>query len=439
MESLHNLPQKISKISLTVIAVSGLILSGVPIYATSAPATLSINANFETSGSAEDELAKIQQQLEELKKQKSGILNKLNAEKGSQNKINNQIAYAAAERDLIQNEVDANNLEIKEMQTQEQIISASILATEEVIKKTEAELVKLGLEADEALSQMYLDTITSNTGINLIFANGNTDFVKTGVYQQAVQEDTNNALTSLNDKNNQLQSDKSKLLEDQNKILENKQAIEAKSGELIKRQGELQQKITALNALRAASMKSIADQQQIMSSLSEQEKRLLAQYDEVLKKIADDTGSLPNGVLRNKGDVIGVQGKTGFVIGGEHVHFVVYYNGVEQNPCKYLPSGTFGSCGGNGQLGWMLSPSFYYTSAYGPRPIGTGFHHGADFSHPIKNAPVYATHKGYYQRTFEKCPSWASTCNGGGANIAKLCENKNNCNIGFKTLYYHLL
>lgn len=162
----------------------------------------------------------------------------------------------------------------------------------------------------------------------------------------------------------------------------------------------------------------------------------LAEQRRLEQIVFDRVNSIPNGAYVTRGTIIGAQGCTGYCT-GPHLHFGTVLNGVYQNPCSLIPAGSLGGCGGgNGTISFPMSGSYVLTSGYGWR--WGKFHYGLDIANYNSSAPIYAAHDGYMISGFEPCSSSNPLCKNGGANYKIICQNKNNCNNGLKTLYWHL-
>ena len=119
-------------------------------------------------------------------------------------------------------------------------------------------------------------------------------------------------------------------------------------------------------------------------------------------------------------------------VNGRHLHFMVYSNGGFQNPCAYLPAGSYTNCGGSGELSIPIAPRGTLTSGF--RSPNRPTHNAIDIA--AGGGTVIAAQSGYVYFGYEACPSWA-VCNNGPAIWAKVCE-VNGCTSGTRTLYYHL-
>jgi septal ring factor EnvC (AmiA/AmiB activator) len=96
-------------------------------------------------------------------------------------------------------------------------------------------------------------------------------------------------------------------------------------------------------------------------------------------------GSIPSqerGASVKRGDLVGIQGSTGFST-GDHVHYRVTKNGSTVNPMPYIDAGVLGKA----------MNSYKITQGYGRTSFSyvyaTNFHDGVDFSGP-KGSGVYS-------------------------------------------------
>lgn len=402
--------------------------------------------SYSATATDQQKLDAIQRQLAELRKKKQDINDAIQVEKNKQGSYTSEIRLINQEKSLIESEIAEKELMIQELGLQIDILKKTIVDTEKVIAKTKVEVESLESEAEEQLADMYLDIKTNNNSLNLIFSDGSKNLVKTGLYQKSIQEETNNSLRKLQEKNQQLKEDQKRLEADKIAVEEDKAEVDKEKEALDKKRSELQAKTNKLWTLFNAAQTSIEKSNAVRESLSGEEAKLLAEQELINQRLFNSVRNMNNGTFVLKGTIIGYQGLTGLTT-GYHLHFGVQYDGVTKNPCSYLPSGVIGGCAGNGQIAWPFKGNFYYTSGYGSRCFGSGsgrycsFHSAIDIAHPVHNAPIYAAHDGWYKRGFEPCPAAyknSSLCKAGGANYVVLCENKADCSKGFRTLYMHL-
>ncbi len=393
-------------------------------------------------GATISDLDALQKEIAQVKKQQQDIQQTIDSAKQQQNEYSGQIALVAAERNLIQKQIEEKELVIRELNLQIEILNNTINDTEKVIAKTETELIDLDVKATAQLSEMYLDQKTFNSNLNLIFASGDVDFVKKGLYQQTIQEDTNNSLRLLRDKEIRLNSDKEKLLTDRVSVDQDRLKLEEERSGLDGKRAELQRKIGQINSLLAETQKSISANESVYQSLDQKEKDLQTKLEAIQRSISDSAGGIATGEYVIAGQIVGYEGNTG-VSTGPHLHFVVRVNGGYVNPCNHLPAKTLmgGTYCGTSQptlTNWPMSQNAWFTSGF--RPPSRPSHNAIDLSRGGGTA-ILATHNGWIRRGLnDNACSWyvgAFPCNGQGANGVIICEEKD-CKTGIQTEYWHL-
>lgn len=387
------------------------------------------------------ELDEVQRELERIRNEQQQINSRIAAERSKQDDANAELRVVAAERDLIQNEIDEKELRLDELELQIQILEDSITETEESIAETSLEVDRLDRESQEQLSNMYFGIKSNNSTFNAIFADGNASFVKAGLYQQVLQSDTNSALQQLEQKKAQLEQEKTKLEQDRIQIDEDRASVQEERDALDEKRAELQSKVDQFVALFNQAQRNINANLNAFDLLSEEEQALQQRLDQLYNSISNSVGSVSSGQFVTAGTAIGVEGNTG-VSTGAHLDFRVWINNSIQNPCTALPSRTLAntSCGTSSPKvpNWPMSGNPYLTSGYGPR--AGGFHLGIDLS-TGGGAPIYAAHDGWITYGNDGACSWYTgiyPCNGAGGNYAIICENRDNCAAGLKTMYLHL-
>ncbi len=401
------------------------------------PAPLFISASSDLNNQLND----VQRRMREIEQQKKSLEQSINSEKQKRGEVNNEISLIARERDLLQAEVDEKELRLQELNLQIEILTKSIEDNEAVIAKTELEVSQLNAKADKELTSMYLDIKTFNSGINLLFSDGKTDIVKTGLYKETIQDDTNNSLKQLKDKRVELNDAKSQLLEDKKSIETDKLSLDEEKRLLDTKKSELQGKLNKLYSLFNQSQRSIESGEKAYASLSEKEKDLQSQLESLKRKLSDSITAIPNGAYVTAGEVIGREGNTG-VSTGPHLHFGVRINNGYTNPCGQLPFKQLrnASCGVSSPklANWPMGGVPWLTSGF--RTPSRSSHNAIDISLG-GGTPIVAAHNGWISYGNDNSCSWYRgqfPCNGRGAKFAVICENKTNCAQGIKTEYWHL-
>lgn len=383
----------------------------------------------------QDDLLAVQKKLEEIRNKKSGIQNSIKQEKKYQNQLTAEINDLKNQIDLLDTQIQEKELVIQELQLKIDIITKQIAVNEQDILTATNNIGKLQTETDKRLVDMYLDQKTFSK-MNIIFSSASTDFIKYDLYENTVQEKTNNLITDLNnqkadlnDKKQQMEDDKITVLKDATQMQEEKVAMEQDKTDL-----DSQRQVYYRKKNESASR--IGSDQNSLNNLTEEEQKVMAEQTRLEQVVFDNIKSIPNGTYVTAGTIIGYEGCTGLCY-GPHLHFGVNINGSYVNPCSVLPGGVLSNCGGGaGQMQWPMHGSFVLTSGYGWR--WGKFHYGIDIAYYGGGGPIYAAHNGWMYHGFEKCgPNWP-VCGGGGANYIIICENKSNCSQGKKTFYWHL-
>lgn len=378
-----------------------------------------------------EELEDIKAQLAANRKEQARIKN----EKGG---ISNQISGFEKEIKQLElniqelnEQINEKELVIKSLQIEINLLTEQIKDLEKEIKDAQDAIVALEVETDGRLINMYLTQKQHASTSTMVFSSeGPSSIIKSDTYRNALQEDTNNKLSALEEKRIKLEKDK--------KLIEEKKIAQDRNRNMVK---EEQRKLESQRALSDSqkglyrnkileSQDKVNQYDKLLAILPQEEKKLLAQQDQIQSRLLSKN-ELIGGLPIKKGTFLGVEGNTGFSYGA-HLHFGVSVDGVIQNPCSYLPSGAYGSCGGNGKVAKPLSGATL-TSSF--RPPSRPTHNAIDIS-TGGGGLVTAAHDGYVYFGFEPC-GWAAVCNGGGAIYAKVCE-VDKCGSGISSVYYHL-
>lgn len=380
----------------------------------------------------QDDLDSVKDRLEEVKKQKNDLQNKINREKSAQGVYANEISRLQDEVQLLDLQISEKKLKIDELELTITILTDDIDQTESEIIDSKASIKKLEEETDLSMTKMYIEQKVISSDISIVFSSGSSEnFLKTAQYKKSIQEEINKDIQTLEQKKKDLETKKNDLEESKIQVEKDKTLLDEEKASLERDMTTYSQQKDYYNGLLVKSNNAVKGAETDIHNLSNEEAQLAARYDALVAALLA-RGEVANGLPIAKGTLLGIEGSTGYAYGA-HLHFMVY-NGGYVNPCNYLPAGAYPGCGGNGEFKIPLQPKGSYTSGYGPR--WGGFHYAIDLS-TGGGGWVVSAHDGYVYFGFEPCPSWAAVCNGGGAIYAKVCE-VNGCTSGKRTLYYHL-
>jgi len=381
----------------------------------------------------QDDLDEIQKQLEEIAAKKDIINESIGSEQGIQNEIARELVNLKNQVDILGAEIEENELIIEQLNIQIEMLEEEIETAEEEITKAKEEISDLQDETDERFLQMYLEQKTFSQ-ISMVFSTELTNLLKLELYQATVQQETNDLLAKLKTKKTALGIKKEKLADDKIQVQRDEVQVQEKKVALERDKSSLDSKRDIYYRKKQESSSRLSQQEQELVGVSKEEEYALAEQERLQQIIFDMYSAIPSGVFVTKGTQIGRQGCSGYCT-GDHLHFGVKKNGNFINPCSALESNAI--CSGTGELKWPMSGTYYLTSGYGWR--WGKMHYGLDLANSLTYAPIYAAHDGYLIRGKEGC-NWSSwiPCNNGGANYVLICQDKNNCNAGFKSLYWHL-
>jgi len=389
-----------------------------------------------TALTLEEELNKVQKELENIRNTKKNLESSIKNEKSLQNQYDQELVNLKNKIDILSNQIEEKKLVVKELELEIEILTNKLTETKTEISDAEEELANLEKETDNRLVDMYLSQKTFSELNMIVSPSGQTDIVKFNLYHNSVQDTTNAMIGSLKSKRVGLEEKKNSLEEDRIKVQRDEVQLKEELLALERNEADLSSTRSTYAAKKQQSAARVASGTTQIKELTEEEKEALAQLRKLEQILFNSISSIPNGSPVKQGTIIGQQGCTGHC-SGPHTHFAVSHNGVTGNPCSYLPNGTVSGCGVSGSsLRWPQNTPFSITGWYENR--GYGLHAAIDLANPISNAPVYAAHDGYIVYGVDSCkPNIPFPCNPPGGKYALICENKN-CNIGFKTLYLHL-
>ncbi|GIW58908.1 MAG: hypothetical protein KatS3mg086_193 [Candidatus Dojkabacteria bacterium] len=392
-----------------------------------------INANQDL----QEQLKQLEEEIKKLEEEQSQIQSQINNNNYLISGYSAELSKLYAEISILDKEVDKLNLEIDQLEVQVEILQEEINQKLKEIDQTEKDVTNLETETDERLKESYMGFRLYGDGLsgsdNILNLDNINDYFKSSQYKSIIQKDTNKLLTELARLKQELKIKKQELELKLIEVQKSKASIQIKKEDLLKKQSEVEAQMSVyyaqINALNLSNQQS----QAAFAVLEEDEIKKRAEAEKVRQAIFNSFNPLQEGAYVVAGTMIGRQGDTGFAT-GYHLHFSVSYNGVNDNPCNYLPGGVVAGCGWGSSLQWPLSGGVF-TSAFGNRCFWWGgtnycdFHNGIDVVGSPWNAPVYAAHDGYLYKGVDSY----------GAKYIVICENTPcSSNQGFKTGYWHL-
>ena len=220
----------------------------------------------------QDDLVAVQKRLQEIRNQKSTIQNNINNEKATSSQYSAQIAALKNQTDLLDAQVQEKELVIQELDIQINLLTENIKLTEEEISKAESNINQLENETDKRMVDIYINEKTS-TQMNVFFSAQNTDFIKYSVYQNSVQQETNNLVADLNSQKTAFEAKKKELEENRIQIVESQTQLNEEKLTLVKSQSEYEQKKAQFIRLRNAALNKVNEYSSYYKYMSSEEKK----------------------------------------------------------------------------------------------------------------------------------------------------------------------
>jgi len=421
---------KINK-KITLLTISLLILIGIISFPSSTFEKYISERETIATSDLMNQLEQIEKKLAEVRKYKQNLQGAIGSENAKLIQYGTEIANLSQEINIKIASIQELELDIQRLNLEIELMNYQIEQTTASIQGKEKNIAELEEKVTKTLTDMYLNS-KSYSYVYMLFDPLNNDtFIKNDLYSKAIQEDTQSNLMKLKTEREQLEQDKIKLNNDKIKLEKDKTLIDEQKIALEKEKTKLDQQKAYLNNKVKASLNAQQQYQLAYENSSAEEQKLLGQQTYLQQQILAQIGTIPSGSYIYAGTILGHEGNTGLSL-GPHLHFGVAYNGAIQNPCNFLncPART------DAQLKWPISPAGTITSGYGQRAYD--FHAAIDIS-TGGNGYILAAHNGWIVYGTQPCwdLSWVR-CNGGFAKYAIICENRTNCNIGYKTMYWHL-
>lgn len=391
----------------------------------------------------EEKLERIEQELAAIRLQKQNLNSQITSEQQKIGAYSGEIGKLRADVEELQLTIAEFDLQIQQLEAGISILEEEIEIKLEDIEVTEQNANAIEGETWSRIKDNYMlfrSRGRSNVDI-LPTSESSNDYFKDSRYNEIIQNKANKVIRELLNLKKKLELDKQELEEKMITVRRDKLMVDEQKAELTRAQTDLEAEMEGYYTALYRSQSTINNVSNVLGVKSEEEARKMAEAERIRQEIFNSFISIPAGQYVLAGTQIGNQGSTGWST-GPHLHLMAKYNGGYRTPCDFLPyavSSEEGSCGWGSGLQWPLKGSFYYTSRfYGGGNDSRCFwyngawscsnHLGIDIAHSIWNAPVYAAQDGWMYKGVDQY----------GALYIIICEDKNNCNNGMQTGYWHL-
>ncbi len=394
-----------------------------------------------------EELERLKKELAQIEKDKQDLNSRIDSEKSLQNSLSAQIynlnnSIAELELNIKEKEVD-----IEKKDTEIKILEEEITEAKQQIDNIGKDVSELEDTANDIIKTIYVESKTNSMIDLLLTSEASKSFMSQLQYHTAIGSNDQKTLEELEHEKEILEEQREAMEEDKLEVEQLTEQIKKQKELLEKDREQLSAQRIQKNRLYSQSQENIESYSSLLDNLSDEEKINLAHQARLQQELFNQFGEIISGQYVVKGTIIGKEGQTGYAF-GEHLHFTITKDGLRYwgelspycaaygcnpNPCNYLPAGV-GGCGISGSpLEWPMRGCYYYTSPWGPRCLGghCSFHDAIDLSYcwsqKYTNDYIYAVHDGWVQ--------YGTMSD--GCKYAIICEN-HNCNIGYKSGYFHL-
>lgn len=395
-----------------------------------------------------DELEDIEKELAQIRKEQQDLNDLIASEQEVQDSLAYEIQSLSYSISLLELDIKEKETEIERKETKIKILEEEIVDAEQLIANLGGDIETLELTAQDIIKSIYIDSKTNSALDILLQGEDSASFVSDLQYYTALGRNEQDTLAQLQSEREILESQKQKKEDNKIEIEKLAEQIRLEKENLEKDREQLALQQNQKNYLLAQSQQNENSYQERLENLSDEEKMKIAEQNKIKQEIFNQVGQITTGQYVLKGTIIGREGETGYAF-GEHLHFTITEDGFKHwgelywtcavygcnpNPCNYLPNN--GICGiSNSSLEWPMRGSFTLTSPWGER--WGKWHDAIDIAYywGTTDDYIYAAHDGWIQ--YGTSPCYDPNCNG-DLKWAVICENKDDCNVGFKSGYYHL-